>query len=81
MEMRFLRIVSMLILMLLINMQNLLAQCPMCKAAAESSIESGSTMALGLNSGILYLLLMPYILIAVVAGVWYYNYKKKVVNS
>lgn len=74
---RFLFIV--LILISAVELVN--AQCPMCKAAAESSLKSGSTMALGLNAGILYLLIMPYAFISILFFVWYYNYKKKVVRN
>lgn len=44
------------------------AQCSMCKAVAESSVNGGSKMGQGLNSGILYIMGIPYILL-VVAGV------------
>jgi len=44
------------------------AQCSMCKAVAESSVNGGSRMGQGLNSGILYIMGIPYILL-VVAGV------------
>ncbi len=53
-----------------------LAQCPMCKASAETSIKEGSTHALGLNAGILYLLLFPYLLCSVIFLLWYRNYRK-----
>lgn len=53
----------------------------MCKAAAESSIKSGSSMALGLNAGILYLLIMPYAFISILFFIWYYNSNKKVVKA
>jgi hypothetical protein len=37
------------------------AQCAMCKAAAESSMEGDSkSVARGLNKGILFLLTLPY---------------------
>tara|TARA_B100000965_G_scaffold312734_1_gene272573 strand:- start:632 stop:853 length:222 start_codon:yes stop_codon:yes gene_type:complete len=38
-------------------------QCAMCKAVAESSQNSGSSIANGLNTGILYLMIFPYILL------------------
>tara|TARA_B100001250_G_C19034286_1_gene458875 strand:- start:157 stop:381 length:225 start_codon:yes stop_codon:yes gene_type:complete len=38
-------------------------QCAMCRVVAESSRESGGTIANGLNTGILYLMIFPYILI------------------
>ena len=39
------------------------AQCSMCRAVAESSQNHGSSIANGLNTGILYLMLFPYILL------------------
>lgn len=38
-------------------------QCSMCRAVAESSQNSGSSIANGLNTGILYLMAFPYILL------------------
>lgn len=52
------------------------AQCPMCKIAAESNLENGGTAGQGLNTGILYMLLMPYLLIGVLGFVWYKNRRK-----
>ena len=41
------------------------AQCAMCKEAAASSLKNDpSSMARSLNSGILYLMAVPYILLA-----------------
>lgn len=51
------------------------AQCAMCKAVAESS--SGNTAATGLNTGILFLMFMPYLMMAVVAVTWYMYRKGK----
>lgn len=53
-----------------------MAQCPMCKATAESSLEAGGSAALGLNTGILYLFVTPYILVMVLGGLWWFNRKK-----
>jgi len=39
------------------------SQCAMCRVVAESSQAGGSTIANGLNTGILYLMIFPYILI------------------
>lgn len=39
------------------------AQCAMCKASAESSLENGGSIAKGVNSGIIYLMGVPYILL------------------
>ncbi len=47
------------------------AQCAMCRAVLES--EEGQTAAEGINDGIVYLMAIPYIL---VAGLGYFIYKK-----
>jgi len=49
------------------------AQCPMCKMAAESDMRAGGTAGKGLNTGILYLLAMPYLLL----GLMFYYWRKK----
>lgn len=54
------------------------AQCPMCKAAVESSMnDKNNTKGKGLNRGILYLLAMPYLLAGVTGAGYYYRYKKR----
>ncbi len=47
------------------------AQCAMCRAVLESE-ESGAA-AEGINNGIVYLMAIPYIL---VAGLFYFIYRK-----
>jgi cobalamin biosynthesis protein CobD/CbiB len=49
------------------------AQCAMCKAVVESG---NISMAEGVNSGITYLMVFPYLLIGVLFYV-IYRYKKK----
>ena len=49
------------------------AQCPMCRMSAESNLKDGGTMAAGLNKGIIYLLMIPYLLISVVGFIWWRN--------
>lgn len=41
-----------------------MAQCAMCKAGAEQSLEKGATDAAWINYGILFLMAMPFLLIA-----------------
>ena len=50
------------------------AQCVMCKAVAEDSAEDGS-LGRGLNSGILYLMGIPYAIMAFFA--WFVFRKRK----
>lgn len=45
------------------------AQCAMCRAVVES--EAGGKTAEGLNNGIVYLMAIPYILVAGLAFVIY----------
>lgn len=53
-------------------------QCPMCKTALKSSIDSGKgTVGNGINKGILFLLTMPYVLAGTAAFVYYQNRKKQ----
>ncbi|MGB3145879.1 MAG: hypothetical protein WBB24_17410 [Maribacter sp.] len=47
------------------------AQCAMCRAVLES--ESSGNTAEGINNGIIYLMALPYIL---VAGLFYFIYRK-----
>ena len=55
----------------LITFLNTNAQCAMCRAVLET--EEGQSLAKGINNGIIYLMILPYIL---VGGVGYFVYKK-----
>lgn len=56
----------------------LTAQCAMCKATAESATENvDKGIGEGLNAGIVYLMLVPYLLLATVALVFF---RKKIVG-
>ena len=48
----------------------------MCGEAARTSLKEGNTTAIGLNTGILYLLLAPYILLMIGFVSWYRHRKK-----
>jgi hypothetical protein len=52
------------------------AQCAMCKAVVEGGSE---TMAEGVNNGITYLMVFPYILVGVLSY-FIYRHKKKSKN-
>lgn len=50
----------------------LLAQCAMCRSTVENNVSYGETsVASGLNYGIIYLFATPYLLFAVLAYLWY----------
>ena len=49
------------------------AQCAMCKAVVESG---DAEIAESVNSGIIYLMAFPYVLVGIGVYVLYRNYKK-----
>lgn len=49
------------------------AQCAMCRAVLET--EEGGAAAKGINNGIIYLMLFPYLLIG---GVGYFIYRLRI---
>ncbi len=51
------------------------AQCAMCRAALEG--EGNATKAEAVNDGIVYLMLIPYILVALIGFAVYRIYRKK----
>jgi hypothetical protein len=60
-----------LVLALCFISSDIFAQCAMCKASAESSLESGSSAAAGINKGVLYLFLTPYLVGGTIAFFWW----------
>lgn len=58
---------NILVLLILLNSVAMQAQCAMCRAALES--EGNTLKAEAVNDGIVYLMAIPYIL---VAGIMYY---------
>ena len=66
---------SVLVLLFLINNASVFAQCAMCKTSAESDLKNGGSIANGLNTGILYLMAVPYIIL-MIGG--YFFFKKQI---
>jgi len=54
---------------------NIQAQCAMCRASLES--EGNTVKAEAVNDGIVYLMVIPYVLVGVVGVVVYRMYSKK----
>ncbi len=54
---------------------NATPQCAMCRAAVES--EGSNVKAEALNDGIVYLMVVPYLLIGIIGYVVYKMYTKK----
>ena len=68
--------VYLVVLLLFLSIEKSIAQCAMCKAVVENGNES---MAEGLNDGITYLMVVPYILVGVLFY-FIYRHKKNVKN-
>ena len=54
------------------------AQCAMCRAQLESMEDN--SVAEGVNDGIVFLMVIPYVLLAIIAVAIYRSFKKKKVN-
>lgn len=54
-----------------------MAQCAMCRATIENNVSAGETsVGAGLNVGILYLFVTPYLAFIVIATLWYKKSKQ-----
>jgi hypothetical protein len=50
----------------------------MCRASVENNVSNGDTsIGAGLNNGILYLVVMPYLMAGIIGYLWYRASKKK----
>lgn len=64
-----------ILILFLLSVIPLEAQCAMCRAVLES--ESDPSQAKGVNNGIVYLMAIPYILVATLGIYIYKTYNKK----
>ncbi len=75
--MKKLKIVLLSLLLLIANCQLVIAQCAMCKGAVETNMSTGrNVIGNGINAGIAYLFVFPYLTVGVIAYLWYRNSKK-----
>ena len=52
------------------------AQCAMCRSTLENNFSNGDPgIAAGINTGILYLLFLPYVAVIVIGFLWYKSSK------
>ncbi len=66
------------VISLLISVSDLMAQCAMCRGTVESTVSNGrSVIASELNFGILYLLVIPYLIVATIGYLWYRSSKQE----
>lgn len=67
----------MFVLITIFSAYQILAQCPMCKMSLESNLQNGGTQGRGINTGILFLLTTPYLIIGGIGYFWWKNRRKK----
>ncbi|MGR3810847.1 hypothetical protein [Jiulongibacter sp. NS-SX5] len=77
-----LKIVVVVVVLLLLQSGEVMAQCAMCRATVGSNLSEGrGVIGTGLNFGILYLLLTPYLLVAGLFFFWYRAGKKELAKK
>jgi hypothetical protein len=63
---------ALFILFFLIGFTSSFAQCAMCRATIENNFRNGKPgIGAGLNTGILYLLVMPYLAAMILGYLWF----------
>ncbi|NNF20370.1 MAG: hypothetical protein HKN67_00375 [Saprospiraceae bacterium] len=69
-------VLLLIILFVCLSIIDVHAQCPMCRMSAESNLREAGTEGIGLNRGILYMLSLPYLLVASLGFLWWKNRRK-----
>jgi len=70
--------IGLVVLCWICNVSITLAQCAMCRGSVESNMSTGrNVIGNGLNAGILYLFVFPYLAVAIVGYLWYRNSTKQ----
>ena len=63
---------AVLFLLLVVVAGSAEAQCAMCRATLENNVSNGNIgIAAGINFGILYLFVAPYLAVSIIAYLWY----------
>jgi hypothetical protein len=67
---------AVLVFLLLLNAMTASAQCAMCRSTLENNFSNGNPgIGAGINTGILYLLMLPYLAVIVLGYFWYKSSK------
>lgn len=66
-----------LLSIILLTASQVMGQCAMCRATVENNVANGEIgIGAGLNVGILYLFVLPYLGIMVLGYLWYKKSKR-----
>jgi hypothetical protein len=61
-----------IVTLIVITVTHSAAQCAMCRSTLENNYSNGNPgIASGINTGILYLLAMPYLAVMIIGYLWY----------
>jgi hypothetical protein len=64
------------LLLMMFSSGELFAQCAMCRSTLENNLSNGNPgIAAGINTGILYLLVMPYLAVMILGYLWFKSSK------
>ena len=70
------RMIMLTLMLITISVGDILAQCAMCRSTLENNYSNGNPgIAAGINTGILYLLSMPYLAVIILGYLWYKSSK------
>lgn len=73
------RLAPMVLGVILLGVHSAFAQCPMCKASLVSSPE-GQQMASAFNTGILFLLCVPFLVVGTIGFIIFNTYRRRKVT-
>jgi hypothetical protein len=70
------RVVTLIFIFLLLIVSDSFSQCAMCRSTLENNFSNGNpTIGAGINTGILYLLVLPYLAILALGYFWFKSSK------
>lgn len=74
---RIVSVLSLVVVLSAIAPQTTTAQCAMCSLTAQNATEHGNQQGKGLNKGIMFLLVIPYLATAGIGILWYTKFRAK----
>jgi hypothetical protein len=74
---RYLPFLLVIALLTAINISSF-SQCAMCAGQVETAHGAGSSVAEGVNKGVLYIFMMPYLVLGTLGYFWWRSRKKVV---
>lgn len=70
--------ISGVVLVWVLSSADILAQCAMCRGSVQSTLGNGrNNVGIGINTGIAYLFVIPYLSVAAIAYFWYRSATKE----